>query len=441
MLKAFPKVLGLVLVAATLSSCGLFSSDKELPVGTRRPVLATESTNFQTSSEQINALKIPLPVNTRNWEQTGMSATHEGFNFAARKNLQRIWKKSFGNGSSKRNRLLTAPIITNGKVFVQDASGVVSAFNLEDGKKLWVRKLRSKLSDENDTALNGMGLAAHQNKILAVAGFGTLFALDADTGDILWKYNAKTPLRSAPTVCANRAYVRTLDNLLLAFNIEDGTLSWRYNISAEDTVWAGAAAPACRADKNLLVAGFANGDLEAFNASIGYPLWQATLVDNTSTGFSTDINAIQAPAVIDKDMVYATGAELTMGIDIRTGEQKWQQKMASANIPLVTGDYVFIVTDSYQLTALNKKTGNRIWTIDLPRNDDTKLEKIYATGPLMINGHLFVGTSEGDVFAFSAQNGKLLYQIDLGDGIASAPIFAEGYVVFVTTDANLVVYR
>lgn len=441
MLKTFPKTLGLVLLTTALSSCGLFSSDKELPVGTRRSILAVESFNIDAPKGQISAEKIPQPVYTRKWEQTGMSATHQGFNFAARTNLQRMWKKGFGSGSSKRNTLLTAPIITDGKVFVQDALGTVTAFNLENGEKLWTRKLRSKLSDENSASLNGMGLAAYQSKILAVAGFGTLFALDTNTGDILWKYNAKTPLRSTPTVCGNRAYLRTLDNMLLAISLEDGTLLWRYNISAEDTVWAGAAAPACRAEKNMLVAGFSNGDIEAFNASIGYPLWAATLVDNSSTAFTTDINAIQAPAVIDDNMVFATGSELTMGIDQRTGEEKWRQKIGGTSIPLVAGDYVFVLTDSHELSALNKSNGEIIWTIDLPQDEDTVVEEIYYTGPLMINSHLFVASSEGDVFAFSAQDGQLLYQIDLGDGVAAAPIFADGYVVFVTIDADVVVYR
>ena len=441
MLKTFPKALGLVLLTTALSSCGLFSSNKELPTGTRRPITTIDQEEDLFAQKPLGGYQVPQAVNTKNWEQTGMSATHQGFNFAARKNLQKVWKKSFGDGADKRNALLTAPVVYHDKVFVQDARGYVTAFQLNNGEKLWTSKLKSELSSENDASLNGIGLAAHNGKILAATGFGTLFALDENTGEILWKYNAKTPLRSAPTVCANRAYLRTLDNMLIAVSLEDGTLSWRYNISAEDTVWAGAAVPACSAEKNMLVAGFSNGDIQAFNAGIGYPLWTASLLDSSSTPFSSDINAIQAPAVIDENMVYASGAEVTTSIDPRTGESKWIKKIGSLNMPLVVGNYVFLITATHQIAAVEKDTGVLVWLKNIPQDEDTPVEEIYYTGPLMVNANLLVASSEGNVYAFSAQDGELLYQIELDDGVAASPIIANGYVIFITNDADIVVYQ
>lgn len=437
-----PNLYGLFLLTALLSSCGIFSSDKKLPSGTRISVLSASSA-VDYAEKSIPAADIPATANLASWSQTGGNATHNIGNVKTNSNMQKIWQQSFGKGSSKRNLLLSSPVIYRQMVFAQDVNGTVSAFSLVDGSKLWKQKLKPNSKFENENGLNGAGLAVDGNGVYAAAGFGSIFALDAKSGDVLWRNDLNAPLRTAPTICSDKLLVQTLDNRLLALSTKNGEEVWKYNISAEDTVLAGSSAPACSPEKNFAVAGFSNGDIQAFNADIGYPAWTVALIDSSQSNLSTAINSIKASPVIDGDTVYAIGHnDLLAAINYRTGEIIWKQQIGGTNMPWIAGNYLFVLSNNHELLALNKLNGNILWSASLLNDYDLdERSDIYLSGPIMANNQLLITSSDGTVYAVSPLNGKILNQISFKSSIPTAPIAADKTVVFVTDDAELIAYK
>ena len=122
------------------------------------------------------------------WTQTMGNARHLMRNVAANEYTKEIWSADFGEGFSKRNVLLAAPIIYGGKVYAQDARGTVSAFDLKTGKGVFETKLKPSNKHDSSSGLNGAGLAADNNRVYALTGFGGVFALNAETGDIIWQH-------------------------------------------------------------------------------------------------------------------------------------------------------------------------------------------------------------------------------------------------------------
>lgn len=437
-----PKIYGLFLLTATLSACGIFSSDKKLPAGTRISVLSSNvAADFAEKS--IPATEIPATVSLESWNQKGGNAPHNIGNIKASDNMQKIWEQNFGKGNSKRNLMLASPLIFKNKVFAQDVNGTVSAFSLADGKKIWKQKLKPESKFETENGLNGAGIAGDDNNVYAATGFGGIFALSQNEGKILWHKNLKSPLRTSPSVCSDKLLVQTLDNRLFALNLQTGEEVWKYNISAEDTVLAGSSAPACSVEKNFAVAGFSNGDIQAFNADIGYPAWSVTLVDSAQSNISTAINTVKASPVIDDDTVYAIGHnDMLAAVNYRTGEIIWKQKTGGTNTPWIAGNYLFTLNNSHELMAINKKNGTVLWAVSLLDGYDLdERSDIYLSGPIMVNSQLLVTSSDGTVYTVSPQNGKILNQISLKSAISTAPVAAGGAVVFVTDDADLIAYR
>lgn len=436
------KKIAVVICLLPLTGCGLFSDDKELPQGERISILAAGE-NMAGAHNPVAGISVPAPHVNDQWAQTGGNARHLTGNPEGPREMHRVWEADFGKGSSKRRLLLGAPIVYQSAVYAQDAQGTVSAFDLQSGQKLWKQKIKPRIENEEDNGVNGSGLAAEGNMIFATTGFGSVVALDARTGQQIWRQEADIPVRTAPTVCGAKVLVQTIDNQVLAFEAANGNKLWKYNIPSEETVLAGSASPACDIEKNLAVAGFSNGEIEALNVHIGYPLWSVTLLNAKSYNTTSRISSIKAPIVLDEEMIYAVGNnESFAAIDYRTGEKIWERRTGSVHMPWVAGDYIFLLTNNNSVSAFRKSDGQIMWNTPLLEEYELKdRADIILKGLVMIGGRLYVAASNGMLYVLSPADGRITDQADTGLKLAIAPVVADNAVVMMTEDAKLVVYR
>lgn len=435
------KKFGLFLCVGFLCSCSLFNENKDLPTGKRISILDTKY-NFANYTNKF-ADSLPIPVSDKNWLQSGGSSTHVVGNIGGSKNMFKSWTASFGKEADKRNLMLAQPIIVNNFLYTQDVEATVNAFDLRNGKKIWETKITPVHKNISDNGLNGIGLASDKHNIFAITGYGSVVALDTKTGKQTWRVDLNTLVRTAPNVCADKLIIQTLDNKLLILNTKDGSEIFKYETSSEDTILAGGAVPACSVENSIIVAGFSNGQIEAFNADIGYPLWTANLVNTKRGNFTTNINAIKASPIIDGEIVYAVGNnDLLLALDYRTGEKIWSQEISSTNTPWIAGDYMYILTNNNELLCLQKTSGEIIFAVKLLTEYELKEKNgIYLSGPIMVSNKLLVTASNGIVYIISPTDGVIEHKLDLEEEIPYSPISASNTVVFATSDANVVIYK
>ena len=430
------KILPLFL-AVLSASC---SGTKDLPQGKRISVIDVPELSFQASNKNAN-FALSEAANVENWSQVASNERHQNQNLLMAKQTQKRWTADFGTGSSKRNLLLASPVVQNGIIYTQDADGTVKAFDLKNGDRIFKQKLKPLNQNDAASGLNGAGLAVQGKKLYAVAGFGGVFALDALNGNILWRQDFGTPIRTAPTVASGTLYIQTINNQLIALSTNDGSEMWRYNISAEDTIFAGGAVPAADAEKQIVINAFSNGDLQAFNAKIGYPIW---LQDLINTNFAPSaIHALKASPVIEKGIVYAAGNnDKTVAVNIETGELIWQMPFSGMSTPLVDKEALFMVTNNHELLALSKENGQLLW--QTPLLDDMSLKDrrtVYIFSPLLINDKLLIATSNGWLLRFNAKTGAFLSEDFAGENLAVGPIVASGNLILTTESAKLIVFK
>ena len=119
------KVIYGFLVAVLLGGCGMFGKDP-LNIDGERVSVIRENKNLQPEyvSGQIK-IKLPRAKTNTAWSQSGNNSEHLGGHLKAGGNLDEIWEISFGEGSSKRQVLISAPVAKDGVVFAMDAEGVV----------------------------------------------------------------------------------------------------------------------------------------------------------------------------------------------------------------------------------------------------------------------------------------------------------------------------
>ena len=429
-------------LAFFLASCSFFSSDKKLPEGRRVAVIDLKSDSDTVKAQNLK-IKVSPAENIVSWPQLNANAHHLAPNVKASGTLEEVFSASFEHGASSRNFLLSKPIIDNGLIYAQDVNGTVYAFDLKDGKRVFRQKIKPLIQNDSSSALNGAGLASDGKKIYALTGFGTVAAIDALTGDMLWRKDLNVPFRTSPALGDGKLFAITIDNQLFALNSDDGSVIWKYEISSEDTVLAGGAAPAYDAKTKTLVAAFSNGEIMAFNARLGYPLFSNNLVNLDDLSAPSSINAVKAsPVITDKKVIAVGNSRVTLAFDIENGDVLWQRALSGTQTPLVNNETIYLITQEGQLVALSLKDGSTLWQIlPLEHLKIKERAQIHLYGPIMVQGHLVVTASDGAVYMFKPENGTKISQFDLKQDLPFAPIAAEQTVIFTTNNAHLIAFR
>lgn len=163
---------------------------------------------------------------------------------------------------------LQSPAIHDGLVFVGDNNGFFRAFELDNGREVWKMQDNSsyhskpviykdqviygtqdgrvfsrltisgelKYNVDLGASIEGSGVI-HDGKIFFHLRNHQIFALDVETGKILWAYKRSVPYlttlqRAAkPVVLNNRLYVGFADGTLAALNLEEGLLLFEVKLS------------------------------------------------------------------------------------------------------------------------------------------------------------------------------------------------------------------
>ncbi len=426
-----------------LSGCGFFGKEPLNIEGTRIDVIREDASLAPDYAPGEVKIKLPAPYVNPKWTQNGGNSMHLMGHLQADAKLKEVWSEGFGEGSSKRDYLIASPIIAYNVVFAIDADGVVSARRLDDGNQIWEKRLKSKNKADRGSSLKGAGIAEFNKKIYATTGFGSVFCLDMLTGKQIWRQDMDMPLRIAPTVNAGRVLVQSFDNTLTALDAESGEVLWKNQTDYEATTLVGGASPAYSPEMDVVIAAFSNGELRAFKASTGTPLWVDMLVSHKRTNSLAAISAIKANPVIDGDKVFAIGYNSVLtAIDLRTGARIWEREMGGTNQPWVAGDYLYVLTNDFDLIALNKQNGKIVWNTAIPKGDDyDEKNGVFASGPILADNRLIVTSSNGYIFAVSPYTGEILSYVSADEGIELPPVMAAGTTLFTTNDAEILAYK
>ncbi len=103
-------------------------------------------------------------------------------------------------------------------------------------KQRWSVALGGKASDAGLAKADKLTqpvIAGGKVFVSAVASH-TLYALDAETGKVVWKHLAGGKIDSSPTVYANTVLFGCADGWVYCLRADDGALAWRYQVAPSD---------------------------------------------------------------------------------------------------------------------------------------------------------------------------------------------------------------
>jgi outer membrane protein assembly factor BamB len=444
-MRGVPGLVPLLVAALALSGCasaknflGMGSYKTPLP-GTRVSVLQLNQSLVADPALADVKVLLPQPFANPDWPQAGGYPSHAMHHLALGNNLRVAWTVSVGSGDSSDNRLLSEPIMAEGRVFAMDARSRVSAFDAGSGGEIWHIDIGK---DVDSAKLLGGGLAYDSGKIFVATSFAQLIALDAKSGKELWHTDLSAPMRASPAASDGRVFVITIDNNLYALAQQDGRKLWQHSGITQSAGLLGGTTPAVLGI--VVVAAYSSGEMFALRADSGRTLWSENLAGQARSGAVATLADIRGRPIIDRDLVIAISHSGTMAaVDAKRGGRTWDANFGGSQSPWVAGDYIFVVTNEQELLCINRADGHVRWISALPKFSDPpdNTQPVLWQGPILAGDRLILTGTDGKALAVSPYTGKLLGQIDLPSETHLPPIVANGTVYILSDNADLTALR
>ena len=238
-----------------------------------------------------------------------------------------------------------------------------------------------------------------------------LYALDAESGSVLWSYDAAAEVRSSPCVLAGKVIFADTAGRLHAVDQDSGRGLWRHDVEA---------CPDCsvRGDGERAFIGTSVGTLLAFQPTDGKRLWQAKLDGE-----------VEASAAYDGGRVaIGTPASGLVLLNAADGSRQWQWRVEGGlhGSPVLTDGRLVVGSGDGRVELLDTD-GSLIWTSFL-RSD-------IQCSPAVGHGRVVIGSADGEVACFELVTGRTVWRFDAEGDISASPTIA-GRTVFIGSHAG-----
>ena len=433
----------LPVMLVTLAACDTFdflgsSDDPPLP-GERIAVLQAQDRISASSRVADLAIRLPRPQINEDWPQQGGFANHAMHHLALGSEPQEAWSRSIGSGGDDDAPILSGPVVANGLVFSMDSDAVVTARRTDNGETVWAADIEPE--DENDGNWGG-GVVYDLGRIYAGTGFAQVVALDAATGQELWRTPVSGPMRSAPTAFDGKVYAVTKDNQIFAIDAELGAVDWTHTGIEEGAGLIGSASAAV--DGDIVIVPYSSGEIFALRAENGRQLWSDNLAAIRRVDAVSSLADIRGRPVVDRGRVYAISHSGRMvAIDLASGRRIWEAEVGGVNQPWIAGNFLFVVSTEGDVVALVAENGLVRWVTPLGRYEDPEDREglISWSGPVLASDRLIVTGSHGVAVALSPYTGEVISEIEMPGDVSLPPILADETLYFQTDGARLIAYR
>jgi outer membrane protein assembly factor BamB len=307
--------------------------------------------------------------------------------------------------------IVTSPAVADGVVYIAALDGHLYAIDQETGKEKW--NFKSRMPINSSPAVSG-------DTVYFVSSAGSLAALDVKNGQPKWTYaieyerkfeaknlhgypsaaqtipDAWDIYTSSPTVANGKVFFGAGDGNVYAVDAQTGTLQWKF--PTKDVVHASPAVV-----NNIVYIGSWDSYLYAIDADTGREKWSfKSGEDNT---IHNQVGFQSSPAVVDGTVYVGCRDAHVYALDALTGRKKWDYPTSKSWVigtPAVRDGLVYVGTsDSSRFMALDAKTGRLRFNF--------KAGAFIFSSAALAGDLAYFGSHNGWLYAVDAKTGKLAW--------------------------------
>ncbi|MEQ9861634.1 outer membrane protein assembly factor BamB [Pectobacterium cacticida] len=331
----------------------------------------------------------------------------------------KVWNSAVGSGIGEFYSNLH-PAWQGDRVFAADRRGTVKAMDLNDGKEIWRVDLSEKTNffSRNNPALLSGGVTVAGNHVYIGSEKAQVYALNTEDGSSVWQTRVAGEALSRPVVSDGVVLIHTSNGILQALNEADGTIKWSVNLDMPTLSLRGESAPTTAF--GAAIVGGDNGRVNAVLINQGQLIWQQRISQPSGATEIDRLNDVDTTPVVVGEVVYALGYNGNMtALDLRSGQMLWKREIGSVHDFIIDGDRIYLVDQDDRVIALSTNGGVSLW-----RQSDLLHRGL--TAPVLYNGYLVVGDTEGYLHWLNTADGRFVAQQKVdSSGFLSKPVVAS----------------
>lgn len=337
-------------------------------------------------------------------------------------------------------RITSSPAVTNGSVYFGSYDGTFYAVGASDGALKWKfatggeRRFAAKhihgvmpasetMPDPFDFYLSSPAVV--NGVVYFGSGDGNVYALDAASGALKWKYQTGDVVHASPAVADGVVYVGSWDSYFYALDAASGSVRWRFKTGEDPAVHnqVGIQSSAAVAD-GVVYFGCRDSKLYAVDARSGQQVWA---FDNKGSW------VISSPAVRDGRVYFATSdTGLLHVVDSKSGAAIAKldfNHWLMFSSPALAGDMLYIGSHAGKLLAIDLKANKVAWAFQ------TEASRRNLPGLTNADGTPnYAAAFKGNFYDETVVGVQTMLSVG---AVLSSPVVADGVIYFGSTDGNL----
>jgi outer membrane protein assembly factor BamB len=325
-----------------------------------------------------------------------------------------VWQGSVG-GAEKD---MFFPAVDGKVVYAAGANGRITGFDVAKGTQV--------VRFDVDQRISG-GVGSGGGMVLVGTPKGEVLAFERG-GKQLWKAQLSGEVLAPPVFSSGAVVARAGDGRIFGLNAADGKRKWVYQRSTP--------ALSVRSHAGIVVnrgavfAGFAGGRMVAIGLNNGNVGWEGVVALPRGTTELERVADVTSPPVIDDRQVCAVAFQGRVAcFDIVRGTTLWARDMSSVAGMDADSRYLYITDEKNAVVALDKTNGASIWKQD-------KLFGRGVSGPLAFGRYVVVGDFQGYLHFLSREDGSFAARLATDGSAIGAPPAALDTGSFVVQTRN-----
>lgn len=248
------------------------------------------------------------------------------------------------------------------------------------------------------------------NRVFVTSEDGSIYCFDAIKGQELWTFQTSGQIINTPCVANGKVYFGSMDNTIYCLNEYTGALVWSYL-----TGWIIAqSAPAVYNGKMYI--GAHDGNLYCFNADNGSVIW----------AFDTNQWISSPPAIYENRVYFGDWLGNIFGLNADNGSLEWHYDFGYTTYfagPTIVDDRLYLGGMDFAMKCIDIPSCTLLWSVQTG---------YYVTSaPLVLSDRVIFCSWDRNISCVNKTTGMPIWKYRAGGGVDGSPAMASDGRIYV----------